>query len=109
MQHFSEINNYPGLVYSIRKIPLCQMHSLCSNRSRVFTLLRSFAGDGCGAPGDGRGLIEGSLGEPMDTTFRNFDSKCLGAASIGQVHRATLKDGREAVVKVPCVKRARVF
>lgn len=48
-----------------------------------------------------RGLIEGSLGKPMDGVFKNFDEKCLGAASIGQVHRATLKDGQQAVVKVP--------
>ncbi|CAM9352985.1 unnamed protein product [Ascophyllum nodosum] len=47
-----------------------------------------------------RGLIEGSLGKPMDSFFKTFDEKCLGAASIGQVHRAVLKDGREAVVKV---------
>lgn len=48
-----------------------------------------------------RGLIEGSLGKPMDGVFKSFDEKCLGAASIGQVHRATLKDGQQAVVKVP--------
>lgn len=36
----------------------------------------------------------------MDAIFRSFDERCLGAASIGQVHRATLTDGRQAVVKV---------
>ncbi|CAM9857266.1 unnamed protein product [Laminaria digitata] len=47
-----------------------------------------------------KGLIEGSLGQPMDAMFRTFDERPLGAASIGQVHRVTLSDGRPAVVKV---------
>lgn len=32
--------------------------------------------------------------------FKNFDEKPLASASISQVHKATLKDGREVVVKV---------
>lgn len=48
----------------------------------------------------GRGLVEASLNEKLDSVFRSFDDKPLGAASIGQVHRATLKDGRDVVVKV---------
>lgn len=47
-----------------------------------------------------RGLVEESLGQPVDTVFRSFEDQPLGAASIGQVHRVTLKDGRDAVVKV---------
>jgi predicted unusual protein kinase regulating ubiquinone biosynthesis (AarF/ABC1/UbiB family) len=39
--------------------------------------------------------------------FAEFDSNPLGAASIGQAHRARLHDGREVVVKVkfPSVER----
>jgi len=44
--------------------------------------------------------IAKSYGRSPDTIFRSFDEKPLGAASIGQVHRATLIDGREVVVKV---------
>ncbi|CAN0292616.1 unnamed protein product, partial [Hapterophycus canaliculatus] len=47
-----------------------------------------------------RGLVEESLGQPIDTMFREFEDRPLGAASIGQVHRVTMKDGRRAVVKV---------
>jgi aarF domain-containing kinase len=40
-------------------------------------------------------------GKPASETFATFDPEPLGSASIGQVHRATLKvDGREVAVKV---------
>lgn len=44
--------------------------------------------------------VEKWLDEPIDAVFRYFDPEPLGAASIGQVHRATLFDGREVAVKV---------
>ena len=44
-------------------------------------------------------LVE-DLGAPPDEVFRRFDTTPLAAASIAQVHRATLRDGREVVVKV---------
>lgn len=47
-----------------------------------------------------RSRIEASLGEPVATLFASFDDRPLGSASIGQVHAATLPDGREVVVKV---------
>ena len=47
-----------------------------------------------------RGLIEKALGKPVGELFREFDETPLASASIAQVHPATLKDGREVVVKV---------
>ncbi|MGN6160328.1 MAG: ABC1 kinase family protein [Marmoricola sp.] len=44
--------------------------------------------------------IETDLGEPVETAFAFFDSEPIAAASIGQVYRATLHDGREVAVKV---------
>ena len=44
--------------------------------------------------------IEKSLGLPLVDAFRYFDPDPIGAASIGQVHRARLFDGREVAVKV---------
>ncbi len=44
--------------------------------------------------------IEASFDKPLDLLFRYFDPEPLGAASIGQVHRARLFDGREVAVKV---------
>ena len=54
-----------------------------------------------------RAAIESSLGESVDTVFRNFDETPLASASIAQVHAAEMLDGREVVVKVlrPNVRR----
>ncbi len=43
--------------------------------------------------------ISNELGNPHEI-FRYFDPQPLAAASIGQVHRATLKTGEEVIVKV---------
>jgi predicted unusual protein kinase regulating ubiquinone biosynthesis (AarF/ABC1/UbiB family) len=45
-------------------------------------------------------VIEGELGAPPARIFRTWDPIPLAAASIGQVHRAVLEDGREVAVKV---------
>ncbi|KAG0515989.1 hypothetical protein BDA96_10G324900 [Sorghum bicolor] len=47
-----------------------------------------------------RGTIEKELGEPMSDLFADFVEDPLATASIAQVHRATLADGREVVVKI---------
>lgn len=47
-----------------------------------------------------RAVIEEELGADIDTLFSSFDDTPAGAASIGQVHRATMRDGRPVVVKV---------
>ena len=39
-------------------------------------------------------------GEPLSKLFSSFDEEPLGSASIAQVHRAVLLDGREVAVKV---------
>ena len=45
-------------------------------------------------------IISSELGIRFSKAFRDFDPEPIGAASIGQVHRAVLKDGRNVVVKV---------
>jgi ubiquinone biosynthesis protein len=45
-------------------------------------------------------IIEKSLGQDTVTIFSAFELKPLAAASIAQVHEATLLDGQEVVVKV---------
>lgn len=47
-----------------------------------------------------RELIEAALGESVQQAFASFDSQPLASASIAQVHAATLKNGREVIVKV---------
>ncbi|KAL6501852.1 hypothetical protein OROGR_026985 [Orobanche gracilis] len=44
--------------------------------------------------------INRELGKSMDNIFLTFDNIPLATASIAQVHRATLSDGQEVVVKV---------
>ena len=52
-------------------------------------------------PGEeAKARIEASLGRPVSELFASFDVNPLAAASIAQVHIATLADGREVVVKV---------
>jgi predicted unusual protein kinase regulating ubiquinone biosynthesis (AarF/ABC1/UbiB family) len=44
--------------------------------------------------------IEKELGAKINKLFSEFDQKPLGSASLGQVHAAKLRDGRDVVVKV---------
>lgn len=44
--------------------------------------------------------VEGLYGKPLTALFKEFDLQPLAAASIAQVHRATLLDGREVVLKI---------
>jgi predicted unusual protein kinase regulating ubiquinone biosynthesis (AarF/ABC1/UbiB family) len=45
-------------------------------------------------------IVEDELGVRISKAFSRFDPEPLAAASLGQVHRAALRDGREVVVKV---------
>jgi predicted unusual protein kinase regulating ubiquinone biosynthesis (AarF/ABC1/UbiB family) len=49
---------------------------------------------------DMRRVIEQDLGEPVEDLFAEFNPDAVAAASIGQVYRARLHDGREVAVKV---------
>jgi ubiquinone biosynthesis protein len=47
-----------------------------------------------------RPQIEEDLGAPLEELFEEVETKPLGAASMAQVHRATLKDGTRVILKI---------
>ncbi len=47
-----------------------------------------------------RAIIEAELRRPIHELFAEFETVAFASASIGQVHRARLRDGRRVVVKV---------
>ena len=47
-----------------------------------------------------RATVEAELGRPLSQVFASFDEVPLGAATIAQVHEASLHDGRHVAVKV---------
>ncbi len=47
-----------------------------------------------------RRLVESETGKPLDATFTEFTDTPVAAASIAQVHAATLIDGRRVAVKL---------
>lgn len=47
-----------------------------------------------------RQVVEEALGGALEDFFSAFSEQPIGAASIGQVHRATTRDGQEVAVKV---------
>jgi predicted unusual protein kinase regulating ubiquinone biosynthesis (AarF/ABC1/UbiB family) len=47
-----------------------------------------------------RQVLEEEWEEPPEELFEDFEHEAAAAASIGQVHRATLHDGRKVAVKI---------
>jgi ubiquinone biosynthesis protein len=47
-----------------------------------------------------RAVVEEDFGKPLEEVFSRFDEECIAAASIAQVHSATLRSGEDVVVKV---------
>ena len=54
-----------------------------------------------------RRMLEAELGRPLGEVFRDFDDEPVAAASIAQVHFATLENGERVAVKIlrPSIRR----
>eukprot|EP00939_MAST-03C_sp_MAST-3C-sp1_P001451 g1451.t1 len=61
----------------------------------------------------GKGVVMQTIfeetGKRLEDIFDSFDDEPIGSASIGQVHRATLKNGKEVAVKVQYPESQRLF
>jgi predicted unusual protein kinase regulating ubiquinone biosynthesis (AarF/ABC1/UbiB family) len=58
---------------------------------------------------DVKAVLEDELEEPVEELFQEFEHDAAAAASIGQVHRAVLCDGRTVAVKVQYPKVAKAL
>ncbi len=56
-----------------------------------------------------RPIVEGDLGRPLGDVFAEVDPQALAAASLAQVHRARLHDGREVVLKIQYPEARRII
>lgn len=81
-----------GQVLSTRRdlIPEPYLSALASLQTKATTLPWSIVRD----------VIEGDLGRPIAEVYADVEPEPLAAASVAQVHRATLLDGTPVVVKV---------
>lgn len=54
-------------------------------------------------------MLEAELGAPLAAVFDHIEPQALGAASLAQVHRARLRDGRDVVVKIQYPEARRII
>lgn len=81
-----------GQALSLREdiLPLAYVRELATLNDKVAPFTSALA----------RREIEAALGSPLESIFESFSDEPLAAASIAQVHAATLLDGSAVVVKV---------
>ncbi len=88
-----------GQILSVRPdlLPESYIHELSKLQDRVPPA----------TPEDIKRVVEKELGGKVEDLFDYFEEEPLASASIGQVHRARLKDGKRVVLKVqkPYVER----
>ncbi|MDE1849394.1 MAG: AarF/ABC1/UbiB kinase family protein [Candidatus Micrarchaeota archaeon] len=68
--------------------------SYAAELSKLQDRMRPFSSE------EARHVIEEELGKPINQLFTSFESEPMASASVAQVHRAVLKNGRRVVIKV---------
>ncbi|MGI9009528.1 MAG: ABC1 kinase family protein [Streptosporangiaceae bacterium] len=118
-RHGAAAGRYADLVGSSRGVVLkaCQLLSLASlpavgspeHQAVYQSVLARRADETPAMPaGLAADLAETELGMPLHEVFTDFDPHPIATTAIGQVHTASLQDGREVAVKIqyPGVERA---
>ena len=81
-----------GQVLSVTALPIPEQYR------EYFRKLQSNVPGSCEFEAVVKPTIENELGAPLDEIFESIDEIPCGAASIGQAHRATLKESKEEVI-----------
>ncbi|HEX8282692.1 MAG TPA: AarF/UbiB family protein [Pyrinomonadaceae bacterium] len=76
---------------------------VCDELNRLFEEVRPLAYE------EVKVAVESELGGPLERFFANFERQHIAAASVAQVHRATMLDGTEVAVKVQRPGIDRIF
>jgi ubiquinone biosynthesis protein len=85
---FTKLGQFLAMRYDLLPVAYCQELSLLLDRLPPVPLSKIVP------------VIERDIGRPVGQAFASFDPVAIGSASLAQVHRATLADGEQVVVKV---------
>jgi predicted unusual protein kinase regulating ubiquinone biosynthesis (AarF/ABC1/UbiB family) len=93
-----ELGNMKGVMMKAGQLVSFIMEALPDEAQQSLSSL--FADAPPMPPGTARRVVTEELGAPPETVFLDWKAEPSAAASVGQVHRAVLKDGRVVAVKV---------
>ena len=93
-----ELGNMKGVLMKAGQMLSFIVEALPAGAQQALSSLQSDAPPM--SPTAAAGVVTAELGAPPDKVFLDWSPMPLAAASVGQVHRAVTRDGREVAVKV---------